>query len=489
MSRTEPGLWLSLVPLFFLIVSLTSAGLLFGGGIAEGPAQILLFTAGAISAGISRLRGIAWIRIEETVLDSMRNVLQPIVILLLIGALIGVWIRSGIVPALIVWGLELLKPEIFLPSAIILSSVVSLATGSSWSTVGTMGVALVGVGAGLGLPLGMVAGAIVSGAYFGDKLSPFSETTNLASSITGVSLLSHIRNMARTTLPAFGICLIAFGFLGMGTEWKGTSSAVSPVISVLRSEFAISWILLLPPLITFCMIYMRVSAIPSIFIGIVTGGICALFTQSNLYSVSGEWRESVTSAFKILVSAASEGTKLKTGEPIVDGLLSRGGMSSMLPTVWLILSAMFYAGTMEGGGMTKSIADSILKWVGGRSSLIASTVFTCLGVNLLCADQYLAIVVPGKMFKEAYHRRGMDPRNLSRSLEDSGTMTSALVPWNSCGAFMAAALGVPTAVYLPYAFLNLLSPVFSLISGATGWGIAGRSDGLSDKPSEEGFGS
>lgn len=474
MSQTPPGVWVSLVPLFFLIVTLSGAGYVFGGGIADGPAQILLFLAGAISAGISRLRGISWSKIEETVLDSMRNVLQPIVILLLIGALIGVWIRSGIVPALIVWGLELLRPEIFLPSALVLSSVVSLATGSSWSTAGTMGVALVGVGAGLGLPLGMVAGAIVSGAYFGDKLSPFSETTNLASSITGVPLLSHIRNMARTTLPAFAISLVAFVFLGLSLQTDGSESASAPVIELLRREFRISWVLLLPPLVTFGMIYMRVSAIPSIFVGILSGGVLALLTQPGLYSESGDWKLSLVSSFKALIGAASEGTKLKTGDRIVDGLLSRGGMSSMLPTVWLILSAMFYAGTMEGGGMTGTLARGILKWVGGRFSLIASTVGTCLGVNLLCADQYLAIVVPGKMFREAYQRRGFDPRNLSRTLEDSGTMTSALVPWNSCGAFMAVALGVPTWTYLPYAFLNLLSPVFSLLSGATGWGIAGK---------------
>ncbi len=473
MNRKEPGIWISLFPLFFLVVSLSTAGVLFGSGIAEGPAQILLFTAGAISAGISRLRGISWTKIEETVLDSMRNVLQPIVILLLIGALIGIWIRSGIVPALIVWGLELLKPEIFLPSALILSSVVSLATGSSWSTAGTIGVALIGVGAGLGIPLGMVAGAVVSGAYFGDKLSPFSETTNLASSITGVPLLSHIRNMSRTTLPAFGISLVVFGILGLQGISGETESATAPVVNALRSEFHISWVLLLPPLVTFSMIYMRVSAIPSIFIGIVAGGICALFTQSNLYPLAGDWKDSASGAFKILITAASEGTKLKTGEAVVDGLLSRGGMSSMLPTVWLILSAMFYAGVMEGGGMTQTLAVSILRWAKGRASLFTSTVFTCLGVNLLCADQYLAIVVPGKMFKEAYHRKGIDSRNLSRCLEDSGTMTSALIPWNTCGSFMAAALGVPTLVYLPYTFLNLLSPLFSLITGWTGWGLAG----------------
>ncbi|TGL61662.1 Na+/H+ antiporter NhaC [Leptospira sarikeiensis] len=483
----RPGFWISLFPLGFLILTLSISGFLFGGGIAEGPAQILLFTAGAISAGISRLRGISWVRIEETVLDSLRNVLQPILILLLIGALIGVWIRSGIVPALIVWGLELLKPEIFLPSALILSSVVSLATGSSWSTAGTIGVALIGVGAGLGKPLGMVAGAVVSGAYFGDKLSPFSETTNLASSITGVSLLSHIRNMARTTLPAFGLCLVVFGFLGWGGSSGETDTATGPVIQALRSEFRISWILLFPPLLTFFLIYLRISAIPSIFIGIVSGGFCFVLTQSDLYSDSLNFKEVSAILFKNLISAASEGTKVKTGHPVVDGLLSRGGMSSMLSTVWLIISAMFYAGTMEGGGMTQVLADKVLNWAKARGSLFTATIFTCVGTNLFCADQYLAIVVPGKMFKEAYSKRGLDPRNLSRCLEDSGTMTSALVPWNSCGSFMATALGVPTLVYLPYAFLNLLSPLFSLITGWTGWGLAGKETDPKKDPSKSSF--
>ncbi|EID99966.1 Na+/H+ antiporter NhaC [Leptospira licerasiae] len=470
----KPGFWISFFPLGFLILSLSTAGYLFGSGIAEGPAQILLFSAGAISAGISRLRGISWERIEDTVLDSLRNVLQPILILLLIGALIGIWIRSGIVPALIVWGLELLKPEIFLPSALILSSIVSLATGSSWSTVGTIGVALIGVGAGLGKPLGMVAGAVVSGAYFGDKLSPFSETTNLASSITGVSLLSHIRNMARTTLPAFGICLLAFGLLGWGTNQGQTETATGPVIAALKAEFHISWVLLFPPLLTFFLIYFRISAIPSIFIGVLSGGVCFVLTQSNIYANSLNFQDAASSVFRNLVSAASEGTKVKTGHTIVDGLLSRGGMSSMLSTVWLIISAMFYAGIMEGGGMTQVLAEKVLNWAKARGSLFAATVFTCIGTNLFCADQYLAIVVPGKMFKEAYSRKGLDPRNLSRCLEDSGTMTSALVPWNSCGSFMATALGVPTLVYLPYAFLNLLSPLLSLLTGWTGWGLAGK---------------
>ncbi|EMJ98624.1 Na+/H+ antiporter NhaC [Leptospira sp. WS58.C1] len=470
----KPGFWISLFPLGFLVFSLSTAGFLFGSGIAEGPAQILLFSAGAISAGISRLRGISWEEIEDTVLDSLRNVLQPILILLLIGALIGIWIRSGIVPALIVWGLELLKPEIFLPSALILSSVVSLATGSSWSTAGTIGVALIGVGAGLGKPLGMVAGAVVSGAYFGDKLSPFSETTNLASSITGVSLLSHIRNMARTTLPAFGICLLAFGFLGWGSGQGETETATEPVISALKAEFQISWVLLFPPLLTFFLIYFRVSAIPSIFIGILSGGVCFVLTQSNIYANSLNLQDATSSAFKNLVSAASVGTKVKTGHAVVDGLLSRGGMSSMLSTVWLIISAMFYAGIMEGGGMTQVLAEKMLNWAKARGSLFTATVFTCVGTNLFCADQYLAIVVSGKMFKEAYSKKGLDPRNLSRCLEDSGTMTSALVPWNSCGSFMATALGVPTLVYLPYAFLNLLSPLFSLVTGWTGWGLAGK---------------
>ncbi|PNV76481.1 Na+/H+ antiporter NhaC family protein [Leptospira inadai] len=476
MNREGPGLVISLLPFAFLVLSLAGAGFVFGRGIAEGPAQILLFSAAALSAGISRLRGISWERLEETVLDSMRNVLQPILILLLIGALIGIWIRSGIVPGLIVWGLELLRPSVFLPSALVLSSVVSLATGSSWSTAGTVGVALVGVGAALGIPLGMVAGAIVSGAYFGDKLSPFSETTNLASSITGVSLISHIRNMSRTTVPLFLFCLVAFTLLGLGLSLGvgETSVAVQPVVSALRSGWAIGWYLLIPPFLTFFMIYLRVSAVPALFIGILSGAVLALFTQADLYGQQGDWKVAVSTSFQKILLAASEGTKVKTGQSVVDDLLSRGGMSSMLSTVWLILSAMFYAGTMEGGGMTKTIADFILKRVKTNGSLFSSTVFTCIGVNLLCADQYLAIVVPGKMFHDAYLRRGIDSRNLSRVLEDSGTMTSALVPWNSCGSFMAAALGVPTLVYLPYAFLNLLSPVLSLLTGWWRFGWAGK---------------
>ncbi|PJZ70317.1 Na+/H+ antiporter NhaC [Leptospira perolatii] len=474
MKNSTPSLFVSVLPLLFLVISLSFAGFVFGKGITDGPAQILLFTAGTISAGISKIRGIPWEEIENSIVESMRNIISPILILLLIGALIGIWIRSGIVPALIVWGLELMRPEVFLPSVLILTSVVSLATGSSWSTAGTVGVALVGVGAGMGIPLGIVAGAIVSGSYFGDKLSPFSETTNLASSITEVPLLSHIRNMAITTLPAFLISLVLFIILGFGQRTVDGSGTIQPVISSLRTSFQIGWYLLIPPFLTFFLIYLRVPAIPALIFGIVSGSALAVITQDGIYKSDLSFWENSQEAFRSVLISASMGTKVKTGQEILDNLLSRGGMSSMLPTVWLIISAMFYAGTMEGGGMTRKFADSILRIAKSRRSILTSTVMTGLGVNLLCADQYLAIVVPAKMYKEAYSRKEIDPRNLSRALEDSGTMTSALVPWNSCGSFMALALGVPTVAYLPYAFLNLLSPVLSLFTAWTGIGIAGK---------------
>ncbi|EMJ93942.1 Na+/H+ antiporter NhaC [Leptospira alstonii] len=464
MKTTEPGLFESFIPVIFLVMGLGYAGVVFGNGTVDGPAQMLLILSGAVASLLGIRLGVRWEVLEERILESLKNVLKPVLILLLIGSLIGVWIWSGIVPSMIVWGLKILKPSFFLVTACLLSSVVSLITGSSWSTVGTVGVALMGIGTTLDVPPGIAAGAVVSGAYFGDKLSPFSETTNLASSIAGTPLFTHIQNMLYTTLPALLIAVVFFTWAGFGHAGsENGNQKVNEVIRLLEISFRIHPALLVPPVLTFVLIYFKIPAIPSILAGIVSGVLSGILLQHSDLNFP--------EIYKQVLNAASKGNITKSGNQLTDALLSRGGMASMLPTVWLIFSAMFFAGAMEGAGLIQEITKGILKYANTDRSLLTGTILTCISANLLSSDQYLSILVPGKMFKKSYEEHGLDPKNLSRALEDSGTMTSALVPWNTCGSFMAAALGVPVVVFLPYAVLNLSSPVISLICAWTGWTI------------------
>nr|WP_244939949.1 Na+/H+ antiporter NhaC [Leptospira adleri] len=461
---SQPGLFESIIPVFVLVLGLSYAGIVFGNGTVDGPAQMLLILSGTVASLLGLRLRIKWETLEDQILESLKNVLKPVLILLLIGSLIGVWIWSGIVPSMIVWGLKILDPSYFLITACLLSSLVSLITGSSWSTAGTVGVALMGIGTTLGISPGISAGAIVSGAYFGDKLSPFSETTNLASSIAGTPLFTHIQHMLYTTIPAFCIALVAFAWIGFG-DFSGAVSnqKTDEVIGLLESSFRIHPALLFPPVLTFVLIYFKIPAIPSILAGILSGIVSGIFLQHPDLSFQEAYRQ--------ILNAASKGNSMKTGNDLTNALLSRGGMASMLPTVWLIFSAMFFAGAMEGAGFIQKITTAILRFATTDRSLLTGTILTSFAANLLSSDQYLSILVPGKMFKKAYEERGLDPKNLSRALEDSGTMTSALVPWNTCGSFMAATLGVPVVAFLPYAFLNLSSPIISLICAWTGWTI------------------
>ncbi|MBM9576921.1 Na+/H+ antiporter NhaC [Leptospira sp. 201903070] len=461
----QPGLFESIIPVFVLVLGLGYAGFVFGNGTVDGPAQMLLILSGTVASLLGLRLGVKWETLEEQILESLKNVLKPVLILLLIGSLIGVWIWSGIVPSMIVWGLQILDPSYFLITACLLSSVVSLITGSSWSTAGTVGVALMGIGNTLGIPPGISAGAVVSGAYFGDKLSPFSETTNLASSIAGTPLFTHIQHMLYTTIPAFCIALVAFAWIGFGefSNSSGSGQKTEEVIRLLNSSFRIHPALLFPPVLTFVLIYFKIPAIPSILAGILSGIASGILLQHPELNFQEVYRQ--------ILNASSKGNSMETGNALTNALLSRGGMASMLPTVWLIFSAMFFAGAMEGAGFIQKITTAILRFATTDRSLLTGTILTSFAANLLSSDQYLSILVPGKMFKKAYEERGLDPKNLSRALEDSGTMTSALVPWNTCGSFMAATLGVPVIVFLPYAFMNLSSPIISLICAWTGWTI------------------
>jgi len=454
-SQARPArLGHALIPVIFLIAVLGTNVLALGG-----TPHIPLVLGAAVAAIVGARLGHSWRELELGLLKGIHHGLQACLILLVVGVLIGTWIAGGIVPAMIVYGLKVVSPGLFLVSAALLSAIVSLATGSSWSTAGTVGIALIGVGQGLGVPLPMVAGAIVSGAYLGDKMSPLSDTTNLAPAVAGTTLFEHIRHMAWTTGPSFALALIAFLVIGLTTQGGAADlAAIDAMTRTIEARFVIHPVLLVPPLLVIAMVIFRLPALPALLGGAILGALCALFVQH--------------APLADVMSAGQAGFVSRTGVAAVDDLLSRGGMEGMYETVALILSALAFGGVMEAAGMLEAIAAAILRAAKGRGGLVVSTLLTSISMNVIAPDQYLSIVVPGRMYADAYRRMGLHPKNLSRCLEDSGTLSSPLVPWNTCGAFMGATLGVSPLAYLPWAFLNLLNPVISATYGFTGWTMA-----------------
>ena len=420
------------------------------------PVQIPLLGATVIAALMAWRLGWRWKAIEEAFVDGIRLSLGAVLILLVVGVLIGTWIASGVVPLMIVYGLQLLSPGAFLLATCAICAVVSLVTGSSWTTAGTVGVALIGIGVGLKVPLPMVAGAIISGAYFGDKMSPLSDTTNLAPGIAGAELFEHVRHMAYTTGPSLVLALGLYWLLGL-RYGDGTvdPASVAAIIDGLRAHFQLTPWLLVPPLLVLVLVLLRVPALPSLLLGSLAGGIGASVFQGA--SLAG------------ILTIAYDGYASETGLAAVDDLLTRGGFASMYGTVGLIFLAMCFGGVMERAGMLSRIADTVLRRAQTRGGLVAATLGTCIGMNVVASDQYLSIVVPGRMYRTAFARARLHPKNLSRCLEDAATLSSPLVPWNTCGAYMYATLGVFPLAYLPFAFLNLLNPLLSLICGYTGW--------------------
>ena len=385
--------------------------------------------------------------------------MQAILILLIVGMLIGTWIISGIVPSMIYWGLNIFSPGIFLVATTVICSIVSISTGSSWTTAGTIGIALLGIGSALGIPKEVIAGAIISGAYFGDKMSPLSDTTNLAPAMAGSNLFDHIRHMLYSTVPAMLISLVIYAFLGM--KYAGHSidtSQISQIQNALASSYnTLSPLLLLVPVIVIVLVILKVPAIPGLIIGTILGGLVAIFFQG--------------ASLQNVLEVAKVGYTSNSGMLFVDELLTRGGLNSMLDTVSLMLCALTLGGILEKTGMLEALARFILRFAKGTFGLVAATIFTCIGTNIAVADQYLAIVIPGSMYKEAFKKQGLDPKNLSRTLEDSATITSPLIPWNTCGAYMSATLAVNSFAFLPFAFFNILCPIVSLTLAATGIGI------------------
>lgn len=407
------------------------------------------------SMGVFRLK-FSWSDLEESILNTIMKGMQAILILLVVGMLIGTWILSGIVPSMIYYGLDILSPSIFLVATTIICSIVSISTGSSWTTVGTIGIALIGIGQTLGMPLQIIAGAIVSGAYFGDKMSPLSDTTNLAPAMAGTNLFDHIKHMLYSTVPAFLISLVLYGIIGFKYSGQSIDSTqINLMKDTLLSSFnTLSPILLMAPALVILMVVFKVPALPGLLIGTLLGGFMAMIFQG--------------SSIGDVINAMHYGYLSETGVSLVDDLLSRGGLDSMLWTVSLILCALSLGGMLEKTGILDAIATAVLKIAKGTFGIVFATISTCIFTNIVIGDQYLAIVVPGTMYKDEFRKRNLAPQNLSRALEDSATVTSPLIPWNTCGAYIMATLGVSPILYLPFAFFNILTPIISLTLAATG---------------------
>ncbi len=450
-QKKQVTIGLALIPVIFL-VSLLIVSLKF----FEADPHIPLFISAMFAAVYAmQVLNFSWKEIEEGIVDTIKMSMGAIIILMVIGMVIGTWIQAGVVPAMIYYGLKVLSPAIFLVATLLICSIVSLATGSSWTTAGTVGIALMGVGMGLGIPAPMVGGAIISGGYFGDKMSPLSDTTNLAPAMAGADLFDHIRHMLYTTGPSYIVSLVLFGILGM--QYAGGNldqGSIDAMLTGLSSNFNITPILLLLPLIVIGIVVMKTPAIPGLFGGALLGGVFGMVFQG---ATLGD-----------VVGALHYGFSIETGMEALDSLLNRGGMDSMMWTISLILCAMIFGGVMEKTGMLQAIAKGILKIAKSTGSLVVATVITAILMNMGAGDQYLAIVIPGRMFKDAYDERGLAPKNLSRVLEDSATLTSPLIPWNTCGAFMIGTLGLAPWTYVPFCFLNLLNPIVSIFYGYTG---------------------
>ncbi len=449
-----PSLALSLVPVVGLV-----AMLVYTIVVLEGSGHLPLI-GGTVLAGAVASFGLKrpWIQIQKGMVGGITGALPAILILLVVGLLIGSWIASGVVPLMVLWGLKILSPGWFLVASCVICAVVSLATGSSWSTAATVGLALIGVGQALGMNAGMTAGAIVSGAYFGDKMSPLSDTTNLSPAVAGAELFEHIRHMAWTTGPGLVVALVVFGALGLAGGGEGSADAqvYADIVTGLETGFVLSPVLLLPPVLVLVLVIKKVPALPALTGGVLAGALLGVWVQPG--------QDAGT-----MMAALYGGYESATGVASVDDLLSRGGMTGMLETIALVVCALAFAGVMEGTDMLDRLAAAVLSAAKSTGSLVAATIGSCVGLNVLASDQYIAIVVPGRMYRTAYLQKGLHPKNLSRVLEDSGTLTSALVPWNTCGAYMAGVLGVGTLAYAPFAIVNWVVPLISLGYGITGF--------------------
>ena len=462
--KRAPSLLESLIPIVVLIALLTFNVMFWGDDTLGGSNQMALLLAATVASLIAYRLGIKWESVRDNIVKTIGSSMASILILLLIGSLSGTWLISGVVPAMIYYGLDILHPSIFLFATVIISALISLATGSSWSTVATIGVALIGIGKAIGIDEAIVAGAILSGAYFGDKMSPLSDTTNLAPAMAGTDLFTHIRYMAYTTIPSISITLIIFFVMGFTYDFSATSTDVETLQATIAANFNISpWLFLVPAALIYIIIK-KVPPLPALMAGILLGGLFAVIFQPHIIETIASVGDNYSKASYIAVMQSMFGdVNIVTNHAEIDKLFSTGGMAGMLGTIWLILSAMVFGGVMESSGMLLKITQSIIRFARSTGSLVASTAGTCIFFNLTASDQYISIVVPGRMYADTYRERGYKPELLSRTLEDSGTVTSVLIPWNTCGATQAKVLGVSTLSYLPYAFFNIISPFMTIL--------------------------
>ena len=465
-ENRELNIWEALLPVAILIGLLAYNVYVFGDDALSGSNQFILLLGGAVAAIVGFLNKVSYQAMIQEVGNNFKSTTGAILILLMVGALAGTWLVSGIIPAMIYYGLQILNPTIFLPATVIICAIISIATGSSWTTSATVGIALIGIGQAIGLPLGMVAGAVVSGAYFGDKMSPLSDTTNLAPAMAGGELFSHIRYMGYTTIPSISIALIVFIILGLTQDVSGATDTAA-LLSSIDEAFNINGWLFLVPVAVILLIVRKTKPLIALLAGTLLGAIFAIIFQPQvIVEIAGANKLTFQSAYQGVLKAITVDTAIATPNEALNDLFSSGGMSGMMGTIWLIMCALVFGGVMDAIGALARISGALLSMANSVFGLFASTVASCLAVNVTASDQYLSIVVPGKMFAKAFEEKGLAPENLSRTLEDSGTVTSVLIPWNTCGAYQAGVLGVSVFDYFVYAVFNYVSPFMTLFFAA-----------------------
>ena len=466
-ENVELNIWEALIPVIALIIMLFyNVFFVYGDDALSGSNQFILLLGAAVAAIVGFFNKVSYKQMLEEVAENVKSTAGAVLILLMVGSLAGTWLISGIIPTMIYYGLQILNPTIFLVACVIICAIISIATGSSWTTSATVGIALIGIGNTLGISAGMTAGAVLSGAYFGDKMSPLSDTTNLAPAMAGAELFDHIRYMANTTIPSITVALVIFLIMGFTIETSG-SPDISDKLEAINGAFNISPWLFLVPVVVIYMITRKTPPLVALLVGTLLGAIAAIIAQPSIVAAVAE-ADTLTfqSAYKGVMNAMTVDSAVETSSAELNDLFSSGGMAGMLGTIWLIICAMVFGGVMDAIGALARISQALLSIAQSTFGLFASTVASCLALNVTASDQYLALVVPGKMFKKAYDDRGLHPVNLSRTLEDSGTVTSVLVPWNTCGAYQSGVLGVPVVDYFFFAFFNWISPFMTLLFAA-----------------------
>jgi len=459
-ENVELNIWEALIPVIILMMML-AYNIFFADGelLGEYSNQFILLMGGVLAAVVGVFNKVSLASMISEILENLKTVFIPIMILFLVGALAGTWLVSGVIPAMVYYGLQVLNPSIFLPASVVIAAIISIATGSSWTTSATVGIALVGIGSALGIPTGMIAGAVISGAYFGDKMSPLSDTTNLAPAMAGTDLFTHIRYMSITTVPSITIALIVFSLMSATIETTGNAD-ISGLLGTIENTFNISPYLFIVPLVVIGLILTKTKPLIALGIGVILAAVFAFIFQSEILSSIS------TSNFRSIFNAIFTDIEIQTDSEKLNELFSSGGMKGMLWTIFLIVCAMVFGGVMDAIGALARITKELLKLATSVFGLFASTVISCFGLNVIASDQYLAIVIPGKMFEKAFKDRGLAPENLSRTLEDSGTVTSVLIPWNTCGAYQSSVLGVSVYDYFIYAVFNYISPFMTLFFAA-----------------------